>query len=55
MLAGDYEPEPDTDGAIETIKPTVYAGEALQWVAIGATIVGGCCATTPAHIAAIKA
>jgi len=35
------------------ITPEVYAGFAMGWVARGATIVGGCCETRPAHIAAI--
>lgn len=33
------------------LTPEVYADFALRWVAQGATIVGGCCETTPAHIA----
>ena len=35
------------------MTPEVYAGFAMDWVAHGATIVGGCCETRPAHIAAI--
>jgi len=35
------------------MTPEVYAGFAMGWVAAGATIVGGCCETRPAHIAAI--
>lgn len=31
--------------------PRAYAGYALEWVAAGATIVGGCCEVGPAHIA----
>jgi homocysteine S-methyltransferase len=33
--------------------PTRYAEFAHAWVEMGAQIVGGCCATTPEHIAAI--
>ncbi|SLN16043.1 Homocysteine S-methyltransferase [Roseivivax jejudonensis] len=33
--------------------PERYAAHAMDWVARGATIVGGCCETGPAHIAAI--
>jgi homocysteine S-methyltransferase len=33
------------------MTPEVYAGFAMIWVGMGATIVGGCCETTPAHIA----
>jgi len=31
--------------------PAIYADHALRWVEAGATIVGGCCETGPAHIA----
>ncbi|GAB4384202.1 MAG: homocysteine S-methyltransferase family protein [Phycisphaerales bacterium] len=32
-----------------------YAQAALEWVRAGATIIGGCCGTTPEHIAAVGA
>lgn len=35
--------------------PSEYASYAQQWLALGVTIVGGCCGTTPAHIAAVRA
>jgi S-methylmethionine-dependent homocysteine/selenocysteine methylase len=35
--------------------PEPYADEVVRWIAAGATLVGGCCGTTPAHIAALKA
>ena len=35
------------------MTPERYADFALQWVGMGATIVGGCCETTPTHIAEI--
>lgn len=35
--------------------PAPYAEQARGWIASGATIVGGCCGTTPAHIAALAA
>jgi homocysteine S-methyltransferase len=31
-----------------------YAAAALDWVAQGARIIGGCCGTSPAHIAALR-
>lgn len=37
----------------EDLTPEVYARHALRWVEMGATIVGGCCETGPAHIAAL--
>jgi S-methylmethionine-dependent homocysteine/selenocysteine methylase len=33
--------------------PAAFAADAQQWIARGACVVGGCCGTTPAHIAAI--
>lgn len=35
------------------MTPALYADFALHWVDRGATIIGGCCETTPAHIAEI--
>lgn len=37
----------------EDITPEIYADHAMRWVDQGATIIGGCCETGPAHIAAI--
>ncbi|WP_295312455.1 homocysteine S-methyltransferase family protein [Roseobacter sp.] len=33
--------------------PRAYAGYVMEWVGSGATIVGGCCEVSPAHIAEI--
>lgn len=33
------------------LDPAAYAAHALQWVEQGATLVGGCCEVSPAHIA----
>jgi S-methylmethionine-dependent homocysteine/selenocysteine methylase len=33
----------------------LYCELAKQWIASGATLIGGCCGTTPAHIAALHA
>jgi methionine synthase I (cobalamin-dependent) len=35
-------------------KPENMADDGKAWLAIGAQIVGGCCATTPDHIAALR-
>ncbi len=35
------------------LGPEAYADHAMSWVEHGATILGGCCETSPAHIAAI--
>jgi homocysteine S-methyltransferase len=37
-----------------TSTPLDYASAARRWVAAGASIVGGCCRTGPAHIAAMR-
>lgn len=38
----------------DVVSPSRYAELAGQWVASGVRIVGGCCGTTPEHIAALK-
>jgi homocysteine S-methyltransferase len=40
--------------AREDMTPGIYARHAMSWVEMGATIVGGCCETGPAHIAALR-
>jgi homocysteine S-methyltransferase len=38
----------------DRVTPTDYAADAVRWRDIeGAQIVGGCCGTTPEHIAAV--
>lgn len=37
-----------------TYTPAQLAADASRWLAMGARIVGGCCATTPDHIAALR-
>jgi homocysteine S-methyltransferase len=39
--------------AREDMTAEVYARHALSWLDHGATILGGCCETGPAHIAEI--
>lgn len=39
--------------AREDMIPEIYANHALSWLNHGATILGGCCETGPAHIAEI--
>ena len=36
-----------------TVTPEQMGAQAPAWVAAGAQIVGGCCGTSPAHLAAI--
>ena len=42
-------------GRAEPWAPAPFAERAAGWVAAGARVVGGCCGTQPAHIAAIAA
>jgi homocysteine S-methyltransferase len=44
-------PTVDALSARPEMTPSLYADFAMIWVGMGATIVGGCCETTPAHIA----
>ncbi|MEZ5987961.1 MAG: homocysteine S-methyltransferase family protein [Planctomycetota bacterium] len=39
----------------DPLAPARYADLAATWVAAGATILGGCCGTGPAHVAALSA
>jgi S-methylmethionine-dependent homocysteine/selenocysteine methylase len=39
--------------ASASAPPEAYAEAALRWVVAGAACVGGCCGTTPAHLAAL--
>jgi S-methylmethionine-dependent homocysteine/selenocysteine methylase len=36
-------------------SPERYAEQAAGWAALGASILGGCCGTTPAHLLALRA
>ncbi|MCH2538849.1 MAG: homocysteine S-methyltransferase family protein [Anaerolineales bacterium] len=38
----------------DAVQPEIYAEYAREWRASGATIIGGCCGTEPAHIAALR-
>ena len=54
MITKDFlkdAPTVDALSARPEMTPALYARFALGWVRQGATIVGGCCETTPAHIA----
>jgi S-methylmethionine-dependent homocysteine/selenocysteine methylase len=38
----------------DDVQPAAYAQQARQWMQQGAAIVGGCCGTSPEHIAALS-
>ena len=44
------KPTVDALTAREDLDPAAYAAFAMDWIAQGATIVGGCCEVGPAHI-----
>ena len=44
-------PTVDALSARPELTPALYADFAMRWVGMGATLIGGCCETTPAHIA----
>lgn len=64
--ANTFEPVPDdwtldgsgpTDGVLglrDDLSPGSYLARVESWWAAGATVVGGCCGTRPAHIRAIR-
>lgn len=49
----ENRPTTDSLSARSDMGPEVYAAHALRWIGQGATIIGGCCETGPAHIAQI--
>jgi S-methylmethionine-dependent homocysteine/selenocysteine methylase len=47
---------PTPDGArTHDASPSAYAAAARRWIDAGASAVGGCCGTTPAHVRALAA
>jgi len=47
----------ETDGSLDLrtdLDPESYARHVVQWLQDGATVVGGCCGTRPAHIAKLR-
>jgi S-methylmethionine-dependent homocysteine/selenocysteine methylase len=63
VYANAFAEEPSADApanaALRALRPELtpeaYAAFAADWIAAGATIVGGCCGVGPAHIAALAA
>lgn len=49
-------PEPICGWSLsQSVSPAEYAESARRWLELGASIIGGCCGTTPEHIRAIRA
>lgn len=53
--AGSPEQDPATGAIRYATPPADFAAAAARYITLGAKIVGGCCGTTPAHIAASAA
>jgi S-methylmethionine-dependent homocysteine/selenocysteine methylase len=53
----DLDGDKQTDGSLDLrtdLDPERYAEHARDWIEAGATVIGGCCGTRPAHIAKLK-
>lgn len=48
-------PKLENGRTVFTVSPDAFAEDVARLVAAGATLVGGCCGTTPAHLAAVHA
>jgi S-methylmethionine-dependent homocysteine/selenocysteine methylase len=49
--------EKETDGLLtlrSDLDPDSYCNYAAEWLVAGASVVGGCCGTRPAHIARMR-
>lgn len=51
--AGLPRTDPDTNLAIYDVTPEMMGDQARRYVSAGARVVGGCCGSTPEHVAAI--
>jgi S-methylmethionine-dependent homocysteine/selenocysteine methylase len=52
---GAYPAIGDGSEPLPAVTPAQLAAAAGDWIAAGASIVGGCCGTTPAHVRALRA
>ena len=50
----ELNPENSQKESRQIIDEKTYALEVSKWISLGASIVGGCCSTTPEHIKLIK-
>ncbi|MBB5516189.1 S-methylmethionine-dependent homocysteine/selenocysteine methylase [Rubricella aquisinus] len=50
----DTQATVDALSARTDLTPAAYADHAADWIALGASIIGGCCEVGPAHIAELK-
>ena len=55
VLPGAFDPLDPEEVPRRSLGPDAWASAAAEWITAGATVVGGCCDTTPEHIAALAA
>jgi S-methylmethionine-dependent homocysteine/selenocysteine methylase len=53
-LPGPFDPLDPEVFPSEPLDPVAYADAVERWVAAGATVVGGCCHTRPAHLDEVR-
>ena len=53
-LPGDFDPLDPEEVPYADLDPRAYAEAALRWVEAGATLIGGCCHTRPAHLDEVR-
>lgn len=56
LITEDFLKEKPTVASLKARRdmgPRAYAGYVMEWVSLGATIVGGCCEVSPRHISEI--
>jgi len=53
-LPGPFDPLDPEVIASEPLDPEAYADAVMRWVEAGATLVGGCCHTRPAHLDEVR-
>jgi len=54
LIGLDTDPEGARKSSASSIDIPQYLADVKDWVELGATIVGGCCRTRPAHIQQIR-
>ena len=53
-LPGEFDPLDPEEVPSTDLDPRAYAEAALRWVDAGATLIGGCCHTRPAHLDEVR-
>jgi S-methylmethionine-dependent homocysteine/selenocysteine methylase len=53
-LPGAFDPLDPEAMDSRALDPVAYADAVQAWVAAGATLIGGCCHTRPAHLDEVR-